>query len=155
MIHSRFWRPAPDLACGWLVFNEYNAGADHIEYENGKSTSAFPLYNVSPSLLLYLFLVFLFLLRSTLCFVSFTLLADLSDSVLATTSPRGGIPMGSALSNRVKEIRERRVQEERGGGWKWYRVRALGSVKITDSDTTNAALIVARRISGRPCCFPG
>lgn len=42
MIHSRFWRPAPDLACGWLVFNEYNAGADHIEYENGKSTSASP-----------------------------------------------------------------------------------------------------------------
>lgn len=116
MIHSRFWRPAPDLACGWLVFNEYNAGADHIEYENGKSTSAFPLYNVSPSVLLYLFLVFLFLLRSTLCFVSFTLLADLSDSVLATTSPWGGISTGSALSNRVKEIRERRVQEERGGG---------------------------------------
>lgn len=40
MIHSRSWCPTPDLACGWLVFNEYNAVADHIEYENGKSTSA-------------------------------------------------------------------------------------------------------------------
>lgn len=51
MIHSRSWCPAPDLACGWLVFNEYNAAADHIEYENGKSTSASAvlLLNTDPS----------------------------------------------------------------------------------------------------------
>lgn len=49
MIYSHSWCPAPDLACGWLVFNEYNAATDHIEYEKGKSTStsAVPLLDAT------------------------------------------------------------------------------------------------------------
>lgn len=61
MIHSRSWRPAPDLACGSLVFNEYNAGADHIEYENGKSTRS----TTTPSIYMYVY--------SSLCRISLSL----------------------------------------------------------------------------------